>query len=195
VTDSRPDAQGRERIVQAGGDLALSALVAEAAAKSSLLWVAPTPERAWPAWHIWLDGAAYVVSGPGEQELPPLAGEVEVTLRSKDTWARVLRVTATATTVDPAAPEWRDVALALKGSRLNAPDPDGLLDRWAAGNTITRLSLRGAVNESPGHYDESSGAAAPPPSEAATRDWAPWHVGGRRKTRRNARRIARRDQA
>ena len=46
--------------------------------------------------------------------------------------------------------------------------------------------------ESPGSYDESSGAAAPPPTEATTATWAPWHLRGRRRTRRNARKIARR---
>ncbi len=64
----------------------------------------PRPGRAWPAWHVWLDGAAYVVSGPGEQPLPPLDGEVELILRSKDTWARLVTVRATASTVSPARP-------------------------------------------------------------------------------------------
>jgi hypothetical protein len=170
----------------AASDAAMTALVKEAGSKSGLLWVRPAPDRAWPAWHVWLDGAAYVVSGPGEQQLPDLAGDVELVLRSKDTWARLVTVRAHATTVEPTAPDWAEVAAALKGKRLNAPDPDQLLDRWAAANTITRLDL-GRALESPGSYDESSGAAAPAPTEATTVSWAPWHLRGRKNTRRNAR--------
>ncbi len=193
MTGTGPPADGAEHGVADGADNgAVTALVAEAAAKSDLLWVRPAPERAWPAWHVWLDGAAYVVSGPGEQQLPPLAGEVDLILRSKDTWARLVTLRAAATTVAPQDVEWAEVAAALKAKRLNAPDPDGLLERWAAGNTITRLQPRGPVLEEPGHYDESSGSAAPPPTEATTSHWVPWHAGGRRDTRRNARRIARR---
>jgi hypothetical protein len=170
----------------------MTALVGEAASKSSLLWVRPSPERAWPAWYVWRERSAYVVSGPGEQQLPALAGDVDLILRSKDTWARLLTLRAVATTVSPDDADWPEVAAALKAERLNAPDPDGLLDRWAAANTITRITPTGGIVESPGSYDASSGAAAPPPSEATTTRWAPWHVGGRRKTRRNARKIARR---
>lgn len=167
------------------------ALVAEAAAKSDLLWVRPTPapgERAWPAWHVWHEGAAYVVSGPGEQQLPALSGRVEVVLRSKDTWARLVTVSGAAATVAPDDPAWASVAAALKAKRLNAPDPDGLLDRWANANTITRLTLDGGLVEGPGSYGDASGAAPPPPTEATTAHWAPWHLRGRRNTRRAARR-------
>jgi hypothetical protein len=166
------------------------ALVAEAAAKSDLLWVRPGVSdptgptnragRAWPAWHVWHEGAAYVVSGPGEQQLPALAGEVEVVLRSKDTWARLVTVRGTATTVLPEDADWAEVASALKAKRLNAPDPDRLLERWAAANTITRLALAGGLVERPGQYDEHSGAAPPPPTDATTVHWAPWHLRGRR---------------
>jgi hypothetical protein len=170
-------------------------LVAEAAAKSDLLWVRPAAEaagggsgRAWPAWHVWLEGAAYVVSGPGEQTLPPLDGEVELILRSKDTWARLVTVRAAASTVSPQDPGWAEVATALKGKRLNAPEPDALLDRWAAANTITRIAPGRELLEGPGGYAEGSGAAPPPPTPATTVTWSPWHLRGRRNTRRNNRR-------
>jgi hypothetical protein len=170
------------------------ALVAEAAAKSDLLWVRPGAGaavdgsgRAWPAWHVWLDGAAYVVSGPGEQPLPPLVGEVELILRSKDTWARLVTVRATASTVLPDDADWAEIATALKGKRLNAPEPDALLGRWAAANTITRIVPGRELVEGPGGYAEGSGAAPPPPTPATTVTWAPWHLRGRRNTRRNAR--------
>jgi hypothetical protein len=170
----------------------LSALVAEAGAKSDLLWVRVPGGRAWPAWHIWREGSAYVVSGPAEQPLPPLVGDVEVILRSKDTWARLLTLRAVALTLTPDDEDWPEIAAALKASRLNAPDPDHLLDRWAAANTVTRLTPGGVALESPGSYDDSSGAAPPAPTEATTTRWAPWHLRGRRNTRRNNRRAARR---
>ena len=70
------------------------ALLAEAATKSGLLWVDVPGDRAWPAWHVWVDGTAYVVSGPGEQVLPELPESVVLVLRSKDTGGRLLRVAA-----------------------------------------------------------------------------------------------------
>ncbi len=173
-------------------DAAMTALVKEAGTKSGLLWVRPAPGRAWPAWHVWLDGAAYVVSGPGEQELPPLAGPVDLVLRSKDTGARLLTLRATATTVTPDDPDWEPVTTALKADRLNAPDPEHLVERWAGSNTVTRLAPTGGVVEAPEAYDASSGAAAPPPTPATTSGWAPWHLRGRRTTRRQARQAARR---
>lgn len=182
MSETGPGAQG------VADDAAMTALVTEAAAKSSLLWVRPAPGRAWAAWYVWLDGAAYLVSGPGEQQLPPLTGAVDVILRSRDTWARLLTLRATATAVTPDDPAWPAVTTALKAQRLNAPDPDRLIQRWAESNAITRLTPTGGVVEQPGQYDDSSGAAAPPPTEATTSGWAPWHVRGRRNTRRNARR-------
>jgi hypothetical protein len=177
----------------AAPDAAMTALVKEAGSKSGLLWVRPAPDRAWPAWHVWLDGAAYVVSGPGEQELPPLDGPVDLVLRSKDTWARLLTLRATATTVTPEDADWDDVTAALKAARLNAPDPEHLVERWARSNTVTRLAPTGGVLEAPERYDESSGAAAPPPTPATTSGWAPWHLRGRRRTRRQARKAAQRE--
>jgi hypothetical protein len=173
------------------------ALVAEAAAKSDLLWVRPVPApgrpaRSWPAWHVWTGDAAYVVSGPGEQPLPPLEGEVDVILRSKDTWARLVTVRAVAATVRPDDAAWAEAAGALKAKRLNAPDPDRLLERWAAANTVTRLTPTGPVLEGPDAYDLGSGAAPPPPTPATTASWAPWHLRGRHNTRRNARKQRRR---
>ncbi len=69
-----------------------------------------------------------------------------------------------------------------------------MVERWARANTVTRLRPTGGVVEAPGGYDESSGAAAPPPSPATTSGWAPWHLRGRRRTRRAARQAAQRDR-
>src|SRR5262249_59903697 len=53
------------------------ALIAEATRRAGVIWLAvPGRDRPVPAWHLWRDppGAAYLVTGPGEQPLPGLAG-------------------------------------------------------------------------------------------------------------------------
>ncbi len=172
-------------------------LLAEAAAKSGLVWLrpavpgAPGTGRAWPAWHVWQDGAVLVVSGAGEQQLPELAGEVEVLVRSKDSGGRLLTVRAVAATLDPDDDAWPTAAQALAASRLNSThSPAELPGHWrSSGARITRLVAHGEPLESPGRYDSSSGAAAPVPSPATTSGWRPWHAGGR--GRRALRRLRR----
>nr|WP_284287974.1 hypothetical protein [Angustibacter aerolatus] len=168
----------------------LDALVAEAASKSGLLWVRPAGSaRAWPAWHVWLDGSAYVVSGPGEQRLPELRGDVELVLRSKDSGARLLTVPATAEPLSPADEGWGPATTALAASRLNAPvEPAALPARWqAAGDVVTRLHPAADPTEAPGAYLDDSGAAAPAPTDATTSGLRPRHLGGRRRRRARGR--------
>ncbi|WP_460459603.1 hypothetical protein, partial [Angustibacter peucedani] len=148
-----------------------AALLAEAAGKSGLVWLRPQgQQRAWPAWHVWSDDAVLVVGGPGEQELPPLDGPVDVLLRSKDSGGRLLTVTTTATTLAPDDESWLPAAEALAASRLNAAhSPAALPDHWrSSGAVITRLAPQPgtAPVEAPGRYDQGSGAAAPVPSPA-----------------------------
>ena len=63
----------------------VTALLSEAMNKTGVLWVDAEGDRPWPVWHVWDDGAAYVVSGPGEQPLPWLPKDVQLVLKSKDT--------------------------------------------------------------------------------------------------------------
>src|SRR4051794_28611319 len=65
---------------------ALSTLLDEATKKSGLVWVRPAGQgqRAHGVWHLWQDGAAYVLTGGLEQQLPPLDDHAFVTVRSKD---------------------------------------------------------------------------------------------------------------
>ncbi|MCC5582115.1 hypothetical protein IMZ11_41620 [Microtetraspora sp. AC03309] len=114
-------------------------LIEEGAKKSGVLWVtlAAGPRL---AWHVWHEGAIYLVTGGGEQELPGLAeaSEVEVTLRSKDNGAELVRFTASVEVVDQSrSPE---AVAALAKERLNAPDATTLTDRWAVGSVIVRLT-------------------------------------------------------
>lgn len=164
----------------------IAALVAEAASKSGLVWLrVPGSDRPWPAWHVWHEGAVLVVSGPGEQDLPELDGEVEISLRSKDSGARLLTLSARATPLDPASEEWAEAAAALASSRLNsAHSPADLPAHWReVGTRVTRLVPGDDVREAPGRHDDASGAAAPQPTPATTSGWRPWHAGGRERRR------------
>jgi hypothetical protein len=177
------------RVPDAAGEPDWRALLAEAASKSDFLWVRPAGEkRAWPAWHVWHDDAVHVVSGGGEQVLPALDGPVDLLLRSKDTWERLLTVPAHASALHPDDERWGAAATALAASRLNATvPPTQLPDAWREKSTITRIEATAAPVEEPGRYDDSSHAAPPPPTPATTSGWRPWHAGGRRRRWRRQR--------
>jgi hypothetical protein len=160
----------------------VGALVAEAASKGGMLWVRPRGgSRAWGVWHAWHEGAVLVVSGPGEQELPELDGDVDLILRSKDTGARLVTVAAVAEVLGLQSDDWADAAEALAPGRLNsAALPADLPEHWrTTGARITRIRPTSQASEQPGSYDDASGAAAPAPTSATTSTWRPFHAGGR----------------
>jgi len=165
----------------------VNALLSEAGKKSGLLWIDIPGDRAWPAWHVWLDGTAYVVSGNGEQSLPALPADLTVTFRSKSTGGLLVTVPAKATVVKPDNEHWVDATTALKASRLNAPAGD-IIERWATEATVYALRPQGDAVEGPGSYSQESRAAQPATTPATTRTWHPWHINGRPKWRRGTRR-------
>ncbi|GGZ84102.1 hypothetical protein [Streptomyces subrutilus] len=143
------------------------ALVEEATKKSGLIWVRGAgADRA--LWHAWVDGAAHVLGdGPGEQPFPGLAdgAPAEVTVRSKDKGGRLVAWTATVRELAPRGEEWTAAVAELKGKRLNAPDSEGMTERWARECRLLRLEPRSVH---PGLPDGSL-AAVPPGSPATTR--------------------------
>ncbi|MGW4028075.1 hypothetical protein ACWEFL_01960 [Streptomyces sp. NPDC004838] len=147
------------------------ALVEEATKKSGLIWVrGEGVERA--LWHVWHEGAVYVVGdGPGEQPLPGLTpgGTAEVTVRSKDKGGRLVAWTASVTQVPPHSEAWDSVTPELKSKRLNALDTDTLVERWARECRVLRLE---PVSSTTSHPDTSL-AAVPLPTAATTRYTAP----------------------
>lgn len=179
-----PQAPATSTTAPVAAPLNVTALFAEAATKSGLMWVQPPGDRAWPFWHAWADDTVYVVSGPGEQTLPWLPEDVRLLVRSKDTGGRLLTVSASVREVGAADEGWAAATDALKGTRLNATDD--LLDRWARECTVRALSPYGAPLEAPGSYPSGSGAAPVPASEATTSHWRPWHWRGRPRRRRGS---------
>jgi len=164
-----------------------TALLGEAMAKSGLLWIEVADDRTWPAWHVWDDGAALVVSGPGEQPLPWLPKEVRVILRSKDTGGRLLTVRAHVHVLEPGTPEGQRAAELLRASRLNSVDDS--LTRWAAECTVTALVPFDSPLESPGAYAAHDHREPPARTAATTTSWRPWHWGGRGEEKAERKRV------
>jgi len=153
------------------------ALIEEATKKSGLLWAQAPAERAPQAlWHAWVDGAVCVVGGgPGEQPLGGLAdgGTAAVTVRSKDKWGRLVAFPTTVRELAPGSEEWTAAVEELKGKRLNAPDAETMTERWARECRVLRLKPAGSPAERPGAMSDASGAAAPVPTAATTRQPVP----------------------
>lgn len=113
-------------------------LVAEATRRSGVLWVSSPTAPPTLVWHVWHDGAAYVVCGGSEQALPPLGPVATVAVRAK-AGALVVTWTAAVTTLEPGTTEWDDVVPVLAAERLNAPAVQALPARWAAESTVLQL--------------------------------------------------------
>ncbi|HET7329004.1 MAG TPA: hypothetical protein VFJ14_17160 [Nocardioidaceae bacterium] len=170
----------------ASSDSFRTALVAEAMKKTGICWVRWAGDaRDHPVWHLWRDGAAYVVAGPGEQPLPgaETAESATVIARTKDSRARLIVWEAAVSRLLPGSPEWEEVVGLLQADRLNLADPDQVAQRWAAECSIVRLSPTGATGEGPGAYSTDDLSAAPLPTGATTRGRLP-RVLHRRQTRR-----------
>jgi hypothetical protein len=164
----------------------LAALVEELMRKSGLCWVRLAGgDRDHAVWHLWQDGAAYVVSGGEEQPLPGVeeAETATVVARTKDSRQRMLAWRADVQTVRPEDPEWDTVVRALVASRLNLPDLHDAANRWARECVVTRLTPTGEVAESPDSLPDGDLAAPPLPTSATTRRGLP-RVLHRRQTRR-----------
>jgi hypothetical protein len=135
------------------------ALIAEATRRTAVIWLTVPPSgTAFPVWHIWRTagdagpgtvdsppGAAYLVTGPGEQPAPGLAaaGRVWVTVPSKQSGGALITWTAAVHRVDPGSAEWDAVIGALAAGRLNTalgPGEISPADRWARSGTVFCLA-------------------------------------------------------
>jgi len=120
-------------------------LVAETLRKAAVAWVAVGDRPARALWCMPMDGALWVVTGPGEQDAPglPEAERALVTLRG-DHGGRVVTWPAKVSRVEPGSQAWAEVVPQLAGKRLNAPaDAATLVERWAAECTVLTLTPEG----------------------------------------------------
>lgn len=166
------------------------ALIEEATKKSGLIWVQGPAGPSRALWHVWHEGAAHVVGGPGEQPLEGLGlvagGPATVTVRSKDKGGRLVMWTAEVGEPAAGGEEWRAAVAELKGKRLNAPDAERIEERWARECRVLRLSPTGATTEPPA----GSLAAVPLASPATTREPMPAALPRLLRGRRGARKRA-----
>ncbi|MGW1071296.1 hypothetical protein [Streptomyces sp. NPDC002537] len=145
------------------------ALIEEATKKSGLIWVQGPEGPSRALWHVWHEGAAHLVGGPGEQPLDALGlldgGHATVTVRSKDKGGRLVTWPARVRELAARGEEWTAAVAELKGKRLNAPDADAIEERWARECVVLRLEPTGATVSLP----DDSLAAVPLPTAATTR--------------------------
>jgi hypothetical protein len=121
-------------------------LVTDLAKKSGLVWI-EFGGQTQAVWHELVDGDVCVVGDGGEQPLPDVQNGDTVTLllRSKTNRQLVATAPATVTVVSPDAPDWDAVTSALKSGRLNLPDSDHAVERWARESRVLRLAPREPV--------------------------------------------------
>ena len=171
---------------------ATQTLIEDAAKKSGLVWVIAVGAtsaggREQPVWHVWQDGAVYVLTGGLEQPVPggldALAddetGRAHVLARGKGPSGRQLTFETTVGKVTPGSDEWDAVVPALVAGRLNLPDHEDAPNRWASECTLWRLRPTGTVVETAAEANPASHAAAPPPTPARSRVPRPLHLRGR----------------
>jgi hypothetical protein len=151
------------------------ALVEESAKKSGLLWVRAGSGADRAVWHVWHEGAVVVVGEGAEQPLHGWAAgdAVTVTVRSKDSWGRLIAWPARVEELAAGTPEWTAAVEELKAKRLNSPDHATVAERWARESRVLRLVPAGVSSEQPGALPDSSHAAAPLPTTATTREPIP----------------------
>lgn len=143
-----------------------SPLTDEAMKKAAVAWIAVGDRPALGLWCLPLDGALYVVSGPGEQSAPGLAdaAAATVTLRG-DHGGRIVTWPAAVARILPGTEQWSTLAPQVAAKRLNATGTaTELVERWAAtGCALNHLSPAGA----PVAAGESlpDGSLAEPPRE------------------------------
>lgn len=157
----------------------MDTLVDEAMKKAAVTWLSvPGQDRAYAVWCQWVDGALYVVSGPGEQPAPGLAeaGTAAVTARG-DHGGRIVTWRARVSRVAPDDEQWAAVTPGLAAKRLNAPGAaEATIARWAAECVVSRLEPAAEPVEAGGSLPDGSLAAAPPPTPAVRRTRRPFRL-------------------
>jgi len=154
-------------------------LVDEAMKKAAVAWLTvPDAGPAYPVWCLWIDGALYVVSGPGEQPAPGLAetATAQVTARG-DHGGRIVTWPAEVSRLKPDTDDWTAVAPQLAGKRLNASGTaEQTVARWADECVLSRLAPAGDPDEAGPTLPDASMAAPPRPTPAARTPRLPFRL-------------------
>ena len=147
-----------------------AALTQELGKKTGVVWLRYDGQEH-AAWHTWLDGALYVVSGGDEQPLPGIedATSVEVVMRSKEHGGRLLTWVAEVSVVRPTDELWEPVTRSLVTGRLNLADLTTAATGWAGSSVVSRIVPTDRLVESPDSLDDDAHRAPPPATGATTR--------------------------
>nr|MDT0658261.1 hypothetical protein [Micromonospora sp. DSM 115978] len=153
-------------------------LVAEAMKKAAIAWVAAGDGPATGLWCVPLDGALYLVSGPGEQAAPGLTDvtTATVTLRG-DHGGRIVTWRAAVSRVSPGTELWTEAAPLVAAKRLNARGATAeLVERWAAECVLHRLAPVGEPLAAGATLPTDSLAEPPRETGAARRTRNPFRL-------------------
>ncbi|GIE97790.1 hypothetical protein [Paractinoplanes rishiriensis] len=148
-----------------------SAVLEEALKKAALAWVSVGDGPALGLWCMPLDGSLIVVSGPGEQFAPDLAGATRATVRLRGDSGGLIVVSEMAVSrLAPGSDEWTEVAPQLAQKRLNASGTaDEVVARWAeSGCAVVRLTPSDQ-DTAVGAPDLPSESGVAPPRETPAR--------------------------
>ncbi|WP_030443197.1 hypothetical protein [Actinoplanes subtropicus] len=154
-----------------------SAVLEEALKKAALAWVSVGDGPAVGVWCLPLDGSLIVVTGPGEQFAPDLAGASRATVRLRgDNGGLIVIAEMTATRLRPGTEEWSTVAPQLAQKRLNASGTaDEVVARWAeTGCAVVRLTPE--QDKTAPDLPADSGAAVPRPTPARNETRRPYRL-------------------
>lgn len=149
-------------------------LIEEAMRRAAIAWVAVAGQPARALWCLPLDGALYLVGGPGEQDTAALAAADEATVMLRgDHGGRIVTWPARVSRVEAGGEEWGTVAPQLAAKRLNASgSAEALVERWSRECVILRLAPAGTTIPE----GEASGAGPPRETPNARRTRAPFRL-------------------
>ena len=135
---------------EAYSDPGVSTAVQESLKKSTIMWLrwgGRENSQTMPIWYVYdaKVNKIYTVSGERQQTIPGVERirRVEVVLRWKGKNAQVAELPADVRIIDPAEPEWTDIAEKLAEKRLNIPGlPEDTARRWRDECHVLELTLQ-----------------------------------------------------